>query len=151
MKNFIKKLAKKAEGFTLVELVVVIAILGILAGVAVPAYSGYLQKANLANDEQVISYANTVVSSGAAYVGKTASEVVDSSNTATKISGKTFIVTVTDGDAFDAMKVFAPETTGIDYSDFNDTTDTGTITFSELKSNTPTLKTTTPGQWALNK
>ena len=45
MKKFIKKLAQKAEGFTLVELVVVIAILGILAGVAVPAYSGYLTKA----------------------------------------------------------------------------------------------------------
>lgn len=36
---------KKNGGFTLVELIVVIAILAILAGVAVPAYSGYITKA----------------------------------------------------------------------------------------------------------
>ena len=36
---------KKNGGFTLVELIVVIAILAILAGVAIPAYSGYIKKA----------------------------------------------------------------------------------------------------------
>lgn len=40
------KFMKKNGGFTLVELIVVIAILAILAGVAVPAYSGYVEKAN---------------------------------------------------------------------------------------------------------
>lgn len=41
---------KSNGGFTLVELIVVIAILAILAGIAVPAYSGYITKANEAAD-----------------------------------------------------------------------------------------------------
>ena len=50
---------KKDRGFTLVELVVVIAILGVLAGVAVPVYSGYVKKAHQAADNQLLGAVNT--------------------------------------------------------------------------------------------
>lgn len=49
MKKFKERMAERA-GFTLVELIVVIAILGVLAAVAVPAYSGYVKKADTAGD-----------------------------------------------------------------------------------------------------
>lgn len=53
-----KKFWKRTEGFTLVELVVVIAILGILAGVGTVGYSGYVKKANMAADRQLVGYIN---------------------------------------------------------------------------------------------
>ena len=54
-----KKFWKKTEGFTLVELVVVIAILGVLAGVGTVGYSGYVKKANMAADETLLNNLNT--------------------------------------------------------------------------------------------
>ena len=68
MYKFAKKVANH-EGFTLVELIVVIAILGILAGIAIPVYSGYIKKANQAADNMLLSAVNTALGAARAENG----------------------------------------------------------------------------------
>lgn len=67
---FWKMQKHNAGGFTLVELIVVIAILAILAGVGVPAYSGYVEKANEASDLALLAEVNLAFASACAVNGE---------------------------------------------------------------------------------
>ena len=70
---------KKAQGgFTLIELMIVVAIIGILAAVAIPAYSDYTAKAKAANALSAADPFKTAVAMCAQEAGK-----VDDCNTET--------------------------------------------------------------------
>ena len=54
-----KKQMKK--GFTIVELVVVVAVIAILSAVLIPTFSGIIEKANLSSDQRAVQQMNTAI------------------------------------------------------------------------------------------
>ena len=80
-------------GFTLVELIVVIAILGILAGVAIPVYSGYIKKANQAADNTLLGAVNTAFAAACVDNGEYNLKALKTTPTATLAGGKVVSVT----------------------------------------------------------
>lgn len=54
MFRWLKKLKSENEGFTLVELMIVVAIIGILAAIAIPAFMKYLKRSKTSEAENVM-------------------------------------------------------------------------------------------------
>lgn len=55
----------KQKGFTLIELMIVVAIVGILAAIAIPAYQDYVVRARVTEGLSIASSAKTTVSENA--------------------------------------------------------------------------------------
>jgi type IV pilus assembly protein PilA len=69
--NLNKALNKKAQGFTLIELMIVVAIIGILAAIALPAYQNYTLKARFTE----ITNASAAVKTSVEICGQTLGSV----------------------------------------------------------------------------
>ncbi|MDW7667538.1 MAG: type II secretion system protein [Bacillota bacterium] len=90
MFKFVNKRLRNRKGFTLIELIVVIAILGILALIAIPRFAGFTDRAKIQSDEQYAALVGNslvvMLASGDYSVSGSAVFDIDNSTTGTNVS-----------------------------------------------------------------
>ena len=91
---------KNSKGFTLIELMIVIAIIAILAAIALPAYQDYATRAKISEVIVMTEPAKTAVSETASSLGSLAAVTGGEANTGYSFPGATsFVSAITIGNA----------------------------------------------------
>lgn len=86
---------KAQQGFTLIELMIVVAIIGILASIALPAYQDYMKRAKMSEVVLAASSARTNFSEAAAFLGEMPSAYTIQTQSSTYVSGVAYSQTST--------------------------------------------------------
>ena len=102
-----KKRTRKQQGFTLIELMIVVAIIGILASVAIPAYQDYTAKAQVSEAFSLASSAKSAVSLYYAENGSFPSDNATAGIAGASSINGTYVTSVTVGTAGAITILFA--------------------------------------------
>ena len=110
-----KKIINQVQtGFTLIELMIVVAIIGILAAVAIPAYTDYTQRGQMAEAFTIAEGMKTAVAEYAQISGVFPTAADITAGTATPASGKYSDAVTTAGTGVVIVTIKAVGTAGAD-------------------------------------
>lgn len=138
------------KGFTLIELMIVVAIIGILAAIAIPQYQNYVGRSNVAAAVQTISANKTALEEYVMEYG----EFPDGSTPAKagSAAGVTPIVAAVRGETAKDLGIVQPSFGNIVLADKNNGAGRITLTFNTgnpgIKDKKVQLQRTTDGTWS---